>query len=193
MTEPKQHPKRRHILNRLARGQSVEHISRALKVSKKTVTAFRKERGLLPTNLSVSAEEKLARYSVPVDGHHARWTGRTGPSGTPVIRMPSGVVPAAAVAFELRTGRKPLGIVKAECGMKHCVAPSHVADERERRKFRMQERALYGMDPIPWDVCAAGVHYWGTWGRIEPAPSLTAYCAGCNSERKRAKKARITR
>lgn len=190
-TEVEEDPRLAEAAALLLAGQPVKTVATELNIRWGTVRDIRRNLGLRPKNRLVPVDEKYDMYAGPEEpGGHRFWTGRRGPSGTPVVRVAGKVVPAAAVAFERRTGRRPLGMCRAECGEQHCIAPAHVADERERRTVRQQERALYGLDAQPWDVCPAGKHGWDEHGRIAPAPSLDAYCAGCNTERARALRAR---
>jgi hypothetical protein len=126
---------------------------------------------------------KLAAHSSQPDAAgHVTWDGRRGHHGRPVIKHQGRDVPAAAVAFEQRTGRQPVGICRADCDVRHCVAPDHVLDDIERRTVRLQLRQVYGWDK-PWDVCPSAGHSWDEHGRVEP--DLTLYCRACNTERAR--------
>ncbi len=132
---------------------------------------------------SESLRAKLARYSSPPDAEgHVLWTGKTGPADRPLIRFRRRDIPTASVAFEQRTGREPQGMCRAECGVRNCVAPTHVADDMERRAVRLQLRDLYGLD-APWVTCPKGLHGWAENGRVEP--NLTLYCRACNTNRAR--------
>lgn len=125
---------------------------------------------------------KLARHSSQPDADgHVTWSGRRGHHDRPVIKHRRKITPAAAVAFERRTGRKPVGMCRADCDVRHCIAPDHVLDDIERRAVRLQLRALYGWDK-PWDTCPRAGHPWDENGRVEP--DLTIYCKRCNTDRK---------
>lgn len=133
--------------------------------------------------IRLSPAEKLAgRSSEPDQDGHVMWLGSRGHHGRPVMKHLGKDLPAAAVAFELRTGRKPVGTTRADCDVLHCVAPAHVLDDIERRHVRGQQRAVHGLDPVPWDECPAG-HGWDVHGRIEP--DLTPYCKQCTTDRAR--------
>lgn len=178
------HPKHDEMADLIRTGATNVDVARATGANKRAVARVRDIIGVAPWTNATTPQQKLAAYSSEPDADgHQFWTGRTGHSGTPVIRQGhSGYRPAAAVAFELRTGRAPVGQTFADCGVEHCVAPAHVQDDLERRSARLLERALYGM-PGPWSICQKGLHHWDTDGRVEP--DLTIYCKGCNTERSR--------
>lgn len=177
------HPRHDDIVRMLKDGATNKHVAQTLRVDKRAVVRVRDILGLARAHGNATTrEDKIASFSVPLDGGHTGWTGRTATSGAPVIRHRGIELAAAHVAFQTRTGREPVGIVKAECGFHDCLTPAHVADELERRKVRMQERALYGLEPQPWAVCPSG-HSWDDHGRIYP--DLKPYCKGCNTERAR--------
>lgn len=175
------HPKHDEIAELVRDGWTDTAVAAHLGVHNRAVTRVRDILGLAHHTLSTTKEEKVARASVPEDGGHTRWTGRRANNRVPVIRQFKVQIPASHVAFEQRTGRQPVGIVKAECGREHCLTPAHVSDELERRNVRGQERAMYGLDPQPWDTCPKGIHGWSLHGRFQP--DLTPYCKGCNSDR----------
>lgn len=175
------HPKHEQISQLVLAGGRDNAIANQLGVHKRAVTRVRDILGVVHHNNSTTREAKVERFSVAEADGHTGWTGRLGTSGAPVIRHLKVQIPASHVAFELRTGRPPVGIVLAECGRGHCLTPAHVSDEIERRNVRGQERALYGLDPTPWDTCPKGLHEWAEHGRFQP--DLTPYCKGCNTER----------
>jgi hypothetical protein len=177
------HPKHDQIAELVRAGARDRAVAAQLGVHNRAVTRVRDILGISHhRNNATTREAKLARFSTPVDdGGHIGWTGRRATSGAPVIRHLKVQIPATHVAFEQRTGRPPVGIVKAECGRNYCLTPAHISDEIERRNVRGQERALYGLDPVPWTTCPKDLHEWDKHGRFEP--DLTPYCKGCNSER----------
>lgn len=156
-------------------------VAKTLHVDRRAAARVRSLLGVPVMTNSTSIGSKLDKHSSEPDAEgHVTWSGRRGPAGTPTIRHRDKEVPAAAVAFERRTGRKPVGTCRADCGAYQCVAPAHVMDDLERRTVRGQERALYGLDPQPWTECPEG-HGWDEHGRFEP--DLTPYCKGCNTAR----------
>ncbi|AMD42780.1 hypothetical protein SEA_XKCD426_39 [Streptomyces phage Xkcd426] len=176
------HPKHDAIAALVTAGVKDNAVAAQLGVNRRAVARVRDILGLRANTNSTTKEAKLAKFAVgPNADGHTGWTGRTATSGAPVIRHLRVEMPASHVAFEQRTGRPPVGIVKAECGQHDCLTPSHISDELERRAVRMQERALHGLDPQPWDVCSKGLHTWDESGRIQP--DLTPYCCTCNTER----------
>lgn len=177
------HPKHEEIVERLTNGASNKSIAAEMKVDKRAVMRIRDILGMKRhPNHGTSMDEKLAKFGTEPDADgHTGWTGRRATSGAPVVRHRGIELPASHVAFQQRTGRLPVGFVRAECGVHDCLTPSHVGDENERRTVRMQERAMYGLDPKPWDICPKGLHPWDTCGRIEP--DLSPYCKECTNDR----------
>jgi hypothetical protein len=176
------HPRHSEIAQLVRDGWKDSAVAAHLGVHNRAVTRVRDIEGVRHHDNSTTEVAKLDRFSAPVSGGHTGWTGRRSTSsGTPVIRHLNVQIPASHVAFERRTGRPPVGMVQPECGHKHCLTPAHVSDEIERRNVRGQERALYGLDPVPWTTCPKDVHNWEEHGRFQP--NLTPYCKGCNTER----------
>lgn len=165
----------------ILKGEHNSAISRAAGVDRRVVSRIRLDMGLPSRRPPIPKVDKLRRDWRPAEDGHTGWEGRRYSSGPPAVRYMGRDTPASHVAFELRTGRPPVGIVKAECGQDECLTPAHLSDEIERRKVRMQERALYGLDPAPWARCPKGKHTWDESGRLEP--DLTPYCKSCNTER----------
>lgn len=188
------HPQHDAIVNLIRQGVRDKYVAQQLGVDKRAVARVRGILNLAAYNNATTMEDKLARFSVPGPDGHTGWNGRTATSGAPSIRHLGVDMPASHVAFRARTGRSPVGNVKAECDFLYCLTPAHLGDEIERRAVRMQERALHGLDPQPWDVCSKGLHTWDTDGRLQP--DLTPYCLACNTGRKaearEAKKAGVT-
>ncbi|NED83513.1 hypothetical protein G3I76_25900, partial [Streptomyces sp. SID11233] len=80
-----------------------------------------------------------------------------------------------AIAFRMRTGREPVGQVRAECDVPYCVAPDCVEDEPGRLRIREQLRYLKGTAERP-PFCVHG-HDQAVHGRYER--DGTAYCHEC--------------
>lgn len=134
---------------------------------------------------SESLLAKLVRHSSrPDTAGHVTWSGRRGRHGAPLIRHNGRETPAAAAAFQQRTGRTPVGMSRADCGVQYCIAPDHVQDDLERRHVRLQLRSVYGWMQ-PWTACRDG-HSWEDHGRVEP--DLTLYCRACNTNRARGRR-----
>lgn len=170
------HPKDAEIRELLHQGSS-EAIARQLKVDR---GAVRRIRGLVgvpsPDPQPLSLEEKWQERTREVEVGHLEWTGeRVGPSRTPVMRYRGKSYTAAAIAFRQRTGRDPVGQVKAECDMRQCVAPAHVEDEPGRTRLREQLRLLLGKGERP-KSCRRG-HDQAEHGRL--LPGGVAYCSLC--------------
>ena len=177
------HPKHDAMARMILDGATDTTVAAELHVDRRAPARVRRILGLKPMTNSTTTAQKLARYSNQPDAAgHVTWTGRRSHHGRPVIRHLGREIPAAAVAFEQRTGRQPVGICRADCDVRHCVALDHVTDDLERRQVRLQLRAVYGWDE-PWDVCPTAGHPWDENGRVEP--DLTLYCRACNTNRAR--------
>jgi hypothetical protein len=178
------HPKHEEMAAMLLAGAKNTEVVRDLKVDRRAVSRAREILGLGRSHGNgTSREDKVKRFSIPYANGHTGWSGRTATSGAPVIRQNGVEIPAAHVAFEQFYKRPPVGIVKAVCPFPDCLTPGHADDELGRRKLRMQERVLHGLNPVPWDFCPKNLHPWDRDGRLEP--DLTPYCKGCNTQRAR--------
>jgi hypothetical protein len=178
----KQHPQYERITEMIEQGRSDHRISDLLRVNRKYIANVRAELGADPYSRTRSVAAQLAAYSsTPDPNGHVWWTGSVSTSGSPRIRIGGKEVPAMHSVFELRTGRPAVGQVRADCGLKHCVAPSHIMDDVERRRVRLQTRALLGY-PDHWQTCPACEASWDEEGRVEEKLSL--YCRRCTTQRK---------
>lgn len=158
-------------------------VAAATGADRRVVANVRRDLGMPPVRHRTTLQQKVERGLRPREDGHTGWEGRKASSGAPTVRQDRKDVTVSHVAFQSRTGRPPVGMVKSECGFEDCLTPEHVSDELERRNIRAQERALYGLDPKPWDVCPKGLHDWEESGRFEP--DLTPYCRSCNTIRVR--------
>ena len=174
------HHLHREVAELIHEGESDTAIARRLGVHRRTAATVREGLGVRPYTRVTSVESKLSRFSVPLEGGHTGWTGRTSASGGPLIRHRGTEMSAIAIAFARHHGRPPVGMVKADCGVRHCLTGAHVLDEQGRLALRLQLRALDGRR-APWDVCHRG-HPWVPFGRVEP--DLSLYCAACSDDRK---------
>ncbi|MCX4993809.1 helix-turn-helix domain-containing protein [Streptomyces longwoodensis] len=174
------------IREQLTQGLSAQAVARVLGVDRAAVRRIRDELGLPPRPAQpLSLDEKWEQRAKPVEGGHREWTGgRVGLSRTPVMAYRGKTYTAASLAFRRRTGRDPVGQVKAECGMQQCVAPEHVEDEPGRMRLREQLRHLLGMGERP-QKCAHG-HAQAEHGRL--LPGGVAYCQVCQAQRRTASK-----
>jgi hypothetical protein len=122
--------------------------------------------------MSALPEGLVARWrsrTVALDGGHLLWTGCGYVTWERVLFKPG------RIAFIIRTGREPVGYVRADCDQRGCVTPEHVEDQPGRQRARQQLRAVRGMRPRP-DVCRNG-HDQTEHGRLEP--DGRAYCHTC--------------
>lgn len=171
-------------------GRSDRSIAEGMNVWRVAVRAIRKELGIEPIRTLITVDERLNRYCEAQDGPegHVLWTGSFTSGGVPRLRHEGREVSVAGVVYERRMGRKPVGMVKADCGIRGCVAPNHLMDDVERRETRLLTRLLVGL-PEPWDECVACAGSWEQFGRIDG--ELKLYCMRCatkRSQRNRSKK-----
>lgn len=180
------------IITMLREGHSNTRIMRELHCDRQRIRRIRTELDLpqyVPAEQTRTLEEKWASHTRPVDGGHLEWTGeRAGATRTPVMRYRERSYSPAAVAFEMKHGRKPEGYVKAECGVQHCVAPDCVEDETGRQQLREQLRYLTG--GAERKTHCVHNHDLAVHGRYSP-DGRTAYCEACKAERKRAERAGV--
>lgn len=178
----KQHPQHERIVEMIEEGRSDRRIHDLLHVNRKYIRAVRADMGVTVWTRALSVDEQLSRFSsIPDPDGHIWWTGCLSTSGTPRIRIDGKEVPARHSIFEKRAGRKAVGQVRADCGLVRCVAPAHLMDDIERRKIRLQTRALLGYADH-WQTCSTCGGDWETQGRVEEKLSL--YCCRCSTERK---------
>ncbi|MET9012277.1 hypothetical protein ABZX74_15365 [Streptomyces olivaceoviridis] len=175
------------ILAMLRDGYSNQRISRELRVDKVRVARLRRAHDIPNVVLQpLTLEQKWATRTRPVDGGHLEWIGeRAKATNTPVMRYKEAGYSAAAIAFEIKHGRRPQGYVRADCDFKQCVAPDHVNDEAGRQEARRRLRAELGLDDLP-EKCVRG-HDQAEHGRLEP--DGRAYCQQCKVLDKRAQRA----
>lgn len=173
---PRPHPRDAEI-RALLPHHSSNAIAEQLGVDRAAVRRIRAEAGVPYTGGFASAEEKWRAHVRPVDGGHLEWTGEraASPSRTPVMRYREESYSPAAVAFEIRHGRKPEGYVRADCGFRQCVAPDHVDDTTTRQRTRELLRYLTG-GPARQETCRQG-HDQAEYGRLESDGA--AYCEAC--------------
>ncbi|WP_369043435.1 hypothetical protein [Streptomyces sp. Midd1] len=174
----RRHPKEAAIRQLLAQNKTTEAIARELAVDRGAVRRIRREAGVPnPAVQPMTLAEVWATHTQPVDGGHLLWTGsRASVSRTPVMRYKDVTYTAAAVAFRQRTGREPVGQVKAECGMSQCVEPAHVEDEPGRAHVREQLHHLLGKGPRR-PFCRRN-HDQAVHGRY--GPNGGSYCRACH-------------
>lgn len=175
------------IIAMIRDGHSNLRIARELHVDKTRVARLRRKLDIPNVVLQpLTLEQKWATRTRPVDGGHLEWIGeRAKATGTPVMRYKEASYSPAAIAFEIKHGRKPRGYVRADCDFKQCVAPDHVNDEVGRHQARLKVRAERGLGDLA-ERCTRG-HDQAEHGRLEP--DGTAYCQMCKVLDKRAQRA----
>lgn len=185
------HPKHNEAAALLRAGVNVRDVAKQIGMARTAVQRVRLIEGITFSDRTVPLAEKLASGTAPWSDpqgeptDHAVWVGKRN-HGTPVIRHKGRELSASAVAYEARTGRKPVGMVKSEChtedrgGPEQCMNPAHLLDQDDRQKQRRQLRNLFGYGPVS-DFCEKG-HDQLVYGGVEP--DLKTYCRKCNSERR---------
>lgn len=179
--------KRARLLELAAAGTSTAAIVRELHMDPRDVRRIRNAAGHpapKPVPQPLTLEQKWRSKTQPVEGGHLEWLGeRQRTSGTPIMRYKERCYTAAAIAFEIRHGRKPVGQAFAECGFHQCVAPEHVDDTPARVRDRQALRIVLGMRPAK-PVCGRG-HDQAEHGRRSPDGG--AYCERCRQEQRASK------
>jgi hypothetical protein len=174
---------REQIIAALNEGRPVNRIAAELHVDRSRVRAIRNELGIpayIPSANTPPIEELWQQHAHPIDSGHMEWTGeRSTTSNRPLLSYQYKHHSAAGIAFRIRTGRAPVGQVRADCGMPHCVAPDHVEDAPGRRRNREQLRYLSGGSALQ-ETCSRG-HDQRTHGAINT--NGLAYCNTCKRER----------
>ncbi|MFJ4703183.1 hypothetical protein ACIP5N_34040 [Streptomyces sp. NPDC088768] len=183
------HPQHDEILRLLTEGLSAAEVARRLRADRASVRAIRRAAGLpaFEKPPPPTLEEKWQARVRPLDGGHLEWLGERARGATPVMRFQGKSVSPLAIAFRMRTGREPVGQVRAECDVPYCVAPGCVEDEPGRLRIREQLRYLKGTaERSPF--CARG-HDQAVHGRYEP--DGTAYCHECKVTQRGAARATV--
>lgn len=178
----KQHPNHDQIVALIQEGLSNRAIHGKLGGCRRVMAKIRAGMGREAFTHVTPVEEQLKQHCTPADRDgHVAWTGGVNSAGNPRIRHNGRDLPVSRVVFERQNERKPEGQVRADCGVRGCVAPSHLADELGRRKVRLVLRAIY-LYPPHWDNCPACGGSWDEEGRVDN--DLSVYCRRCNSSRR---------
>lgn len=176
-----------------AQGATNKAAVRALGIDKDTAARYRARLGFGPAKQPTPANrstltlaEKWQTFVRPVEGGHMEWTGRRrGDTGTMVFTHHSREYTARTVAFQIRTGRRPVGRVTVECDRPGCVAPACVEDDPGRTRSRAQYADVIGI-AAPRTSCAAG-HASAEHRRFNR--NGTSYCHTCHTARAASRKA----
>lgn len=177
------HPKHDEAAKLLLAGATDTFVARELGMGRRAAARVRHLIGAPAAPKAKHLPERLAANIVAVDapGGHSVWSGRRN-GKTPILRHEGAERQAAALIFEVRTGRKPVGNAHSDCdGHPQCMTPEHIMDAVERTQVRRQLRALMGHPDMP-DECGKG-HDLKDQGRIEPK-KLNWYCSQCNTDRR---------
>lgn len=126
----------------------------------------------VPTGLATV----FAARTRAADGGHREWAAGTNTRA--VGRFQHAGVPytAARAAFVIRTGRQPVGPVRAACGRSGCVEPGHVDDRATRERDRAALAAITGIAHRP-PSCS---HDPAVHGRHRA--DGRRYCDACNND-----------
>ncbi|MCZ9350752.1 hypothetical protein NGM36_13240 [Streptomyces mutabilis] len=168
-----------------AQGATNKAAARALGIDKDTAARYRARLGFGPAKQPTPANrstltlaEKWQTFVRSVEGGHMEWTGRRRSNGgTMVFTHHSREYGARVVAFQIRTGRRPVGRVTAECDRPGCVAPQCVEDDPGRTHSRGQYAAVIGL-ATPLTECTNG-HPTAEHRRFNRDGS--PYCAACHA------------
>jgi DNA-binding XRE family transcriptional regulator len=175
-------PRHDEIADAIRQGLSDPAVAKRIGVARKTVTRVRKIEGLPAFTVARTVAQIFLEDARTEDDGHTYWDGCRDTGGAPQIRFEGRYLRASHVAFETFHGRPPVGYVKADCDVPHCLTPSHILDDLGRRKLYMQLRTLEGLYGH-WDACTACGADWDTWGRVQP--NLQIYCGACSLRRSR--------
>lgn len=135
------------IADMIRAGATTTAIKATLHVGYGTVTNARKALGIPAPTLCgrplLPIPGLFHARTEPVDGGHLRWTGYVS-NGVPTLGRRGRPHSAYRIAFEIRYGRKPVGLVRSTCGYPQCVAPDHMQDRPMRDRLNAQYAAIFG-------------------------------------------------
>jgi hypothetical protein len=130
---------RSRLIALLEEGATNRAIAAELRLDKETPARYRRLLGIAPATRtpppnksSLTIEQKWATYTRPAAGRHIEWHGTYNTAGVPTFTHRGRPTSARVVAFQIRTGRAPVGYVKTECDHPGCVAPRCVDDRLGR-------------------------------------------------------------
>jgi len=114
-------------------------------------------------------------------GQHRIWNGMTSKGTTPVLFHDDTLYPARHIAWVLHHGTAPVGLVKADCGVRLCMHAPHLTDAASRQRERVLYAALLGVTLA--GPCPAGHHDLAEYGYARPTGFIE--CRGCDNARRR--------
>jgi hypothetical protein len=130
---------RARLIGLLEAGATNRAAADALGIDKETPARYRAALGIAPApravqshRTTITVEQAWRRNVQPLDGGHMRWVGPLNSAGVPTFSYRTRATSARVVAFRIRTGRNPVGYVKAQCDTPGCVAPQCVDDRPGR-------------------------------------------------------------
>lgn len=168
----------------LRHGLSNKAVVQQIDIHHVTVGKIRRELGIArhPSGRKsyATAEEAWRARVEPAEGHHLRWTGSHSSDGVPVFMHDGRTLSAYRTAFQLRTGREPVGHVFPACEVvPKCVAPECMDDTAARTRDRSALAAILGLQQYA-EVCLNGHRYAETARFL---PDGARYCSGCRRVR----------
>jgi hypothetical protein len=136
------------IVELLRAGCSDREVARRLHADTRIIAATRTTLGLprhKPGRYPASSPQDFFRKNTRhlADGH-MEWTGHRNNCGTPVFFWNDDRYTAGRVAFVMRHGRAPVGMVLPGCGRHRCVAPDHLMDQPMRQRLNSLAAAIFG-------------------------------------------------
>ncbi|WP_327368758.1 hypothetical protein [Streptomyces sp. NBC_01217] len=97
-----------------------------------------------PDKTAGTVEEQWRRRVRPAADGHMEWTGAYNSADVPTFSYHGTPTSARVIAFRIRTGRTPVGYVKAVCDHPGCVAPRCVEDKPGRDRLAQLLAAVGG-------------------------------------------------
>lgn len=137
------------VADMIRAGATTTAIKAVLHVGHGTVANARKALGVPAPTLCgrplLPIPDLFHARTEPVDGGHLRWTGYVS-KGVPTLGRRGRPYSAYRIAFTLKHGREPIGLVRSSCDYPRCVAPDHVQDQPMRQQLDAQYAAIFGSE-----------------------------------------------
>lgn len=145
-------------------------------MNRRTVRTAPVTPGAVPTAAVWAFRDRLHRVD-----DHLLWQGTADKGTTPVLYVDNVRYPARPLAWLLHHGTAPVGLVKADCGVRLCMHGPHLTDEHSRQNARLLYAALHGVTLA--GPCHAGLHDLTEHGYVRPTG--VTECRGCDNARRR--------
>lgn len=140
---------REQIEQLLRQGWTNRKVGAQVRVRPATVAAIRSELGLPPALQGQrvdTVEEAFTLRTAPAEDGHLVWRGNLSNHDSPVLQFRGRRLSPYRVSFRMTYGREPVGMVRAACEVRYCVAGRCLDDDVTRRRTREQLAALRGLD-----------------------------------------------